>query len=39
MLIKDFSADIAVYDQIEKQALEMADAFSAGIIKQFPHQF
>jgi len=33
MIIKNFEADVAVYDQIEKQALGMADAFSDGIIK------
>lgn len=39
MLIKNFAADVAVYDQIEKQVLAMADSFSDGIIKQFPNQF
>ncbi|WML38346.1 LysM peptidoglycan-binding domain-containing protein [Neobacillus sp. OS1-2] len=39
MIIKNFEADVAVYDQIEKQARGMADTFSDGITKQFPNQF
>lgn len=35
MLTKDYEAGIDVYDDIEKQALEMADEMSEGIIKQF----
>jgi hypothetical protein len=35
MLTKDFEASIKVYDEIERQALEMADVMSGGIIKQF----
>ncbi|MGO0061286.1 LysM peptidoglycan-binding domain-containing protein [Brevibacillus fluminis] len=38
-LTGDFATDIATYDKIEQQALEMADAFSAGIVKQFPQLF
>jgi hypothetical protein len=38
-LTKKYNFDIAVYDQIEKQALEMADAFTEGIVKQFPNIF
>ncbi|WP_238177708.1 hypothetical protein [Paenibacillus contaminans] len=38
-LSQNYKADIATYDQIEKQALEMADAFTEGIVKQFPHKF
>jgi hypothetical protein len=34
-----FARGIALYDRIEEQALEMADAISAGIIKQFPKVF
>lgn len=34
-----FKQDIAAFDSIEKQALEMADAFTAGIVKQFPDRF
>lgn len=39
MITKDYAADVAIYDEIEKQALGMADDFSNGIIKQFPHLF
>jgi hypothetical protein len=35
MLTKDFEAGIEVYDEIERQALEMADVMAKGIIKQF----
>ncbi|MEK3916791.1 LysM peptidoglycan-binding domain-containing protein [Paenibacillus sp. FSL H7-0331] len=38
-LSKKYKSDIATYDQIEKQALEMADAFTNGIVKQFPNHF
>jgi hypothetical protein len=38
-LSKKYNSDIAAYDQIEKQALEMADVFTDGIIKQFPNSF
>ena len=39
MIAKDYKADIEVFDQIEAQALEMADAISGAIIKQFPKMF
>ncbi len=35
----DWAADIAAYDQIHGQILEMADMLSAGIIRQFPKAF
>lgn len=35
----NYSKDIALYDQIEIQALDMADAMSIGIIRQFPTLF
>jgi hypothetical protein len=35
----DYNADIAAYDQIHTQILEMADMLSVGIIRQFPKQF
>ncbi|MGE5328416.1 MAG: LysM peptidoglycan-binding domain-containing protein [Deltaproteobacteria bacterium] len=38
-LKKDYAADIAAYDKIEKQALKMADTLSEGIVKQFPQKF
>ncbi len=39
MLNKDYSASIATFDEIEKQALAMADTMTAGIIRQFPGMF
>ena len=35
----DWAADIAAYDQIHQQILEMADMLSSGIISQFPKEF
>jgi hypothetical protein len=35
----DFQADIAAYDQVHVQILDMADMLSTGIIQQFPEQF
>lgn len=35
LLEGNFEANIAVYDKIEKQTLEMADEMAEGIIKQF----
>jgi hypothetical protein len=34
-----FAEDVAIYDQIHVQILEMADMLSDGIISQFPAQF
>ncbi|NEU32585.1 LysM peptidoglycan-binding domain-containing protein [bacterium LRH843] len=39
MITKDFKKSIEVYDKIEAQALEMADLFTNGIVKQFPRKF
>ena len=35
----DFAADIRAYDEIHHHILVMADTLSAGIVKQFPHEF
>jgi hypothetical protein len=35
MLTQDFEEGIRIFDEIERQALEMADVMSTGIIKQF----
>ena len=35
----DWEADIAAFDEIHEQILEMADMLSMGIIHQFPKQF
>lgn len=39
ILTGDYAAGIAVYDEIEKQALMMADVMTAGIVRQFPRRF
>jgi hypothetical protein len=38
-LQRDWTADVAAYDQIHLQALEMADHLSSGIAQQFPRRF
>ncbi len=35
----DFAGDIAAYDQVHAEILQMADMLSLGIIHQFPAQF
>ncbi len=39
MLTNNFSDGISIFDKIEKQALEMADVMTYGIVKQFPNKF
>ncbi len=39
MLTKDYKSGVDVYDQIEADALEMADMITNGIMKQFPTLF
>lgn len=39
ILSKNYAESIRLYDEIEKQALEMPDVMAQGIIKQFPYKF
>ena len=39
MLRKDYQSGVDIYDEIEIQALEMADMMVQGIIRQFPNKF
>ncbi len=38
-LTKDYTADVAAFDQIEALANIMADSMAEGIVKQFPDMF
>ena len=38
-LAGNYPEDIAAFDQVERQAMEMADHFSAGLMHQFPQRF
>jgi hypothetical protein len=38
-LTEDFAGEVAAYDLVHDLALEMADFFSNGVMKQFPSQF
>ncbi|CAN5441250.1 hypothetical protein BH20ACI3_BH20ACI3_19430 [soil metagenome] len=35
----DWAGDIAAYDSVHSQILQMADMLSAGIVKQYPGKF
>lgn len=39
ILSKDYQSGVQLYDKIEREALEMADTISKGVIKQFPQMF
>ena len=39
MLRKNYQSGVDIYDEIEIQALEMADIMAQGIIRQFPNKF
>lgn len=39
MINQNYAASIAVFDEIEKQALMMADMMVEGIVRQFPNMF
>jgi hypothetical protein len=34
-----YAADIAAFDRVQAEILQMADALTAGIIAQFPQRF
>jgi hypothetical protein len=38
-LKKDYSGSISAFDESQRQALQMADMLSEGIMKQFPSRF
>ena len=39
MLTKNYAAGIDIYDEIELQALKMADEMTEGIVRQFPERY
>lgn len=39
MLTKEFQKGIDLYDEMERQAMMMADTMTEGIVKQFPERF
>ncbi len=38
-LAKNYPEDIKAFDNVEKEAMDMADYFVQGIMRQFPHKF
>jgi len=38
-LAGNYPADIDAFDKVEREALEMADYFTSGIMRQFPQRF
>ena len=38
-LVGNFAADIQAFDQVERDAMAMADDFTGGIMRQFPQRF
>ena len=38
-LTGDYAADIAAYDQVHLEILQMAQMLSSGIVSQFPNRF
>ncbi|HET7011250.1 MAG TPA: hypothetical protein VFI11_10775, partial [Anaerolineales bacterium] len=39
LLTGDYAAEVAAYDLVHDLALEMADFFSEGVVRQFPSEF